>query len=135
MIEGIASKDVEIWWPYVQEYLNEALKYGLGEYSIDDIKNACISRNMQLWVNIGSNLEAACITKINKYPQTNILVILLLGGKSFDSWCDEGDYIMTAYAKENKCNHIQLFGRRGWINKMNKLNYDHKKMVLTKEIV
>ena len=79
MIEGIRSGEIEAWWPLVEEYLNAAMEYSLGEYSIADIKKSCISKNMQLWVKIGTEVEGAFITKISMYPQKNILCVLLLG--------------------------------------------------------
>ena len=67
MIEGIKGENVETWWSLVEEYLNTALKYSLGEYSIDDIKNLCISKDMQLWVKFDKEVQGAFVTKINKY--------------------------------------------------------------------
>ena len=73
MIEGIRSENVEGWWPLVEEYLIAALEYGLGEYSIEDIKKSCKSKNMQLWVNFDrEGVQGAFITKISMYPQKNI---------------------------------------------------------------
>ena len=72
MIEGIKGESVEAWWPLVEEYLNSALKHGLGEYSIADIKSACKSKDMQLWVKVGKKAKGAFVTKIAKYPQKNL---------------------------------------------------------------
>ena len=91
MIEGIKGENIEAWWSLVQEYLITALEYGLGEYSIGDIKKSCKSKNMQLWVKMNGNVEGALITKISKYPQKNILCDLLLGGNNFSRWRDEAD--------------------------------------------
>ncbi len=78
------------------------MKYSLGEYSIADIKKSCISKNMQLWVKIGTEVEGAFITKISMYPQKNILCVLLLGGKEFMTWRDEADALLNAFGKENE---------------------------------
>jgi len=138
LIEGIKGDNIEAWWPLVQEYLISALKYSLGEYSIGDIKSACKSKNMQLWVEMGKKAEGACVTKINQYPQKKVLVVLLAGGEIFGDrnfqLIEESEGLLTRFAKEKNCDYIQLFGRRGWIKKMNKLNYDHSRVVLTKEI-
>ncbi len=139
MIEGIKGDNVEAWWSLVQEYLITALKYGLGEYSIGDIKSACKSKDMQLWVKMGKEVKGAFVTKIAKYPQKNLLCVILLGGgeifgdRNFQL-IEESEGLLTRFAKEKNCDYIQLFGRRGWIKKMNKLNYDHSRVVLTKEI-
>jgi hypothetical protein len=138
LIEGIRSENIEVWWSLVQEYLISALEYSLGEYSIGDIKKACLTRDMQLWVEIGKEVEGALITKINNYPQKKVLVMMLAGGKVFADnnfkIIEESEELLTRFAKEKGCTYIQLFGRRGWIKKMNKLQYKHNRVVLTKEI-
>ena len=138
MIEGIKGESVEVWWPLVEEYLNAALEHSLGEYSITDIKSACKSKDMQLWAEIGKEVEGALVTKINNYPQKKVLVMMLAGGKVFADnnfkIIEESEELLTRFAKEKGCEYIQLFGRRGWVKKMNKLNYNHSRVVLTKEI-
>jgi len=114
LIEGIKGENIEAWWSLVEEYLITALEHGLGEYSIGDIKKSCKSRDMQLWVKLSKEVEGAFITKISKYPQKNILCVLLLGGKNFSRWRDEADVLLNAFGKENKCEYGELFGRKGW---------------------
>ena len=135
MIEGIKGESVEAWWPLVEEYLNAALKHGLGEYSIGDIKSACISKNMQLWVKIGTDVEGAFVTKIAKYPQKNLLCVILLGGKEFHRWRDEADALLNAFGKENNCEYIELFGRKGWGKVLKDINYKEITRLFAKEII
>ena len=134
MIEGIKGESVEAWWPLVEEYLNAALKHGLGEYSITDIKSACISKNMQLWVKIDKEVQGAFVTKISKYPQKNILCVLLLGGKEFIKWRDEADALLNAFGKENNCEYVELFGRKGWGKMLKDINYKEQTRLFAKEI-
>ena len=135
MIEGIKGESVEAWWPLVEEYLNAALKHGLGEYSTSDIKSACISKNMQLWVKIGTDVEGAFVTKIAKYPQKNLLCVILLGGKEFHRWRDEADALLNAFGKENNCEYIELFGRKGWGKVLKDINYKEITRLFAKEII
>ena len=134
MIEGIKGESVEAWWPLVEEYLNAALKHGLGEYSTSDIKSACISKNMQLWVKIDKEVQGAFVTKISKYPQKNILCVLLLGGKEFMTWRDEADALLNAFGKENDCEYVELFGRKGWGKILKDINYEEQTRLFAKEI-
>ena len=134
MIEGIKGESVEAWWPLVEEYLNAALKHGLGEYSTSDIKSACISKNMQLWVKIDKEVQGAFVTKISKYPQKNILCVLLLGGKEFIKWRDEADALLNAFGKENNCEYVELFGRKGWGKVLKDINYKEQTRLFAKEI-
>ena len=134
MIEGIKGESVEAWWPLVEEYLNAALKHGLGEYSTSDIKSACISKNMQLWVKIDKEVQGAFVTKISKYPQKNILCVLLLSGKEFMTWRDEADALLNAFGKENNCEYVELFGRKGWGKVLKDINYKEQTRLFAKEI-
>ena len=118
MIEGIKGESVEAWWPLVEEYLIAALKHGLGEYSITDIKSACKSKDMQLWVKVGKQAKGAFVTKIAQYPQKNILCVILLGGNEFNEWRDEADALLNAFGKEN---NIEIMGLE---QKAKKLIYD-----------
>lgn len=134
MIEGIKGESVEVWWPLVEEYLNTALEYSLGEYSIDDIKNACISKNMQLWVKIGKQAKGAFVTKIAKYPQKNLLIVILLGGDEFQEWRDEADALLNAFGKQNNCEYVELFGRKGWGKMLKDIDYKEVTRLFAKEI-
>jgi len=134
LIEGIKGESVEAWWPLVEEYLNAALKHGLGEYSTSDIKSACISKNMQLWVKIDKEVQGAFVTKISKYPQKNILCVLLLSGKEFMTWRDEADALLNAFGKENNCEYVELFGRKGWGKVLKDINYKEQTRLFAKEI-
>ena len=135
MIEGIRSENIEGWWPLVQEYLIAALEYGLGEYSIEDIKKSCKSKNMQLWVNFNKEgVQGAFITKVSVYPQKNILCVLLLGGNEFMKWRDEADALLNAFGKENNCEYVELFGRKGWGKMLNSIDYKEITRLFAKEI-
>ena len=134
MIEGIKSGDIEAWWPLVEEYLNAAMKYGLGEYSIEDIKKSCIQRDMQLWVKIDKEVQGAFVTKIAKYPQKNLLCVILLGGNEFIDWRDEADALLNAFGKEHNCEYVELFGRKGWRNMLKDIDYKEITRLFAKEI-
>ena len=135
MIEGIRSENIEGWWPLVKEYLTDALEYGLGEYSIDDIKKSCLSRDMQLWVKFDrEGVRGAFITKISKYPQKNLLCVILLGGEEFIEWRDEADALLNAFGKENNCEYVELFGRKGWGKMLKDINYREITRLFAKEI-
>jgi len=135
LIEGIRSENIEGWWPLVQEYLIAALEYGLGEYSIEDIKKSCLAKNMQLWVNFNKEgVQGAFITKVSMYPQKNILCVLLLGGNEFMKWRDEADALLNAFGKEKNCEYVELFGRKGWGKVLKDINYEEQTRLFAKEI-
>ena len=134
MIEGIKGESVEVWWPLVEEYLITALEYSLGEYSIDDIKNSCISKDMQLWVKLGKQTKGAFVTKIARYPQKNLLVVILMGGDEFEEWRDEADALLNAFGKQHNCEYVELFGRKGWGKMLKDIDYKEVTRLFAKEI-
>ena len=134
MIEGIRGENIDAWWHLVQEYLITALEYGLGEYSIGDIKKSCKSKDMQLWVKFDTEVRGAFITKIAKYPQKNLLCVILLGGKEFHKWRDEADALLNAFGKEHNCEYVELFGRKGWGKVLKDLDYKEITRLFAKEI-
>jgi len=135
LIEGIRSENIDGWWSLVEEYLNAALEYGLGEYSTGDIKESCKLRDMQLWVKFDKEgVQGAFVTKISQYPQMNILCVLLLGGNEFIKWRDEADALLNAFGKENNCKYVELFGRKGWGKVLKDINYKEQTRLFAKEI-
>ena len=134
MIEGIKGENIEAWWPLVQEYLITALEHGLGEYSIGDIKESCKSKDMQLWVKMDREVQGAFVTKIAKYPQKNLLCVILLGGDKFKEWRDEADALLNAFGKEHNCEYVELFGRKGWGRALKDIDYKEITRLFAKEI-
>jgi len=134
LIEGILSKDIDMWWGYVDGYIKSALEYGIDEYTSDDIRELCKNKQMQLWIKFDKNVQGAFVTQILKYPQMNILLVLLLSGKKFKSWRDEVDELLQRYGKDSNCKYIELFGRKGWGNYLKDINYKEQVRVYSKEI-
>ena len=136
MIVGIQSGEVDKWWSHVESYVAKALKYGVGEYTTDDIKQACKEAKMQLWVYADEKNRGVFITQILNYPQLNILLVLLLSGDNFKEWRDEVDELLTRYAKEKDCKFVELYGRKGWGKAfLSEINYKEQVRLFTKEIV
>ena len=136
MIQGITSDYVEQAWEYVEDYIADSLKHGVGEYTTDDIKQLCQSKQMQLWIKWDDEeVKGAFVTQILNYPQMKILLVLLLGGNDFIKWRDEVDEILIGYGKEHNCKYVEFFGRKGWKNYLKDINYNEQVRMFAKEIV
>jgi hypothetical protein len=136
VIHGIQSKDVNDAWQYAEEFIVDALKHGIGEYLPEDIKLMCQHQRMQLWIKWSDKGPiGAFVTQILNYPQLNVLLVLLLGGKTFLEWKTEIDEILVGYGKEHNCKYLELFGRKGWKNYLKDINYNEQVRMFAKEIV
>jgi hypothetical protein len=89
---------------------------------------------MQLWVKFDKEVQGAFVTKINKYPQKNLLLVILLGGDKFQEWRDEADALLNAFGKQHNCEYVELFGRKGWGKMLKDLNYNEVTRLFAKEI-
>jgi len=136
MIQGITSQFVEPAWEYVEDYIADALKHGIGEYLPEDIKIACKEQRMQLWIKYEEDkVKGAFVTQILDYPRVKVLLVLLLGGNEFIKWRDEVDEVLQRFGKEHDCKFVEFFGRKGWGNYLKDINYKEQVRMFSKEIV
>lgn len=136
MIQGIQSGEIDKWWVHVEPLITKALKYGIGEYTSEDIKQACEQQIMQLWVYADKKNRGVFVTQILNYPQLNVLLVLLLSGDNFKEWRDEVDDLLLRFGKEKDCKYVELFGRKGWGKAfLSDINYKEQVRMFSKEIL
>jgi hypothetical protein len=135
MIHGIQSTQVDEVWADVEHYINRSLKYGLGEYEAEDIKELCKARQMQLWIMFDGKVKGAIVTQILKYPQFSILLGLLISADNFIEWRDKVDETLIGFGKDKDCKYLEFFGRKGWGNYLKDINYKEQVRMFSKEIV
>jgi hypothetical protein len=91
---------------------------------------------MQLWIKWNDKGPiGAFVTQILNYPQLNVLLVLLLGGKEFLEWREEVDELLHRFGKEHDCKYVEFFGRKGWGNYLKDINYKEQVRMFSKEIV
>lgn len=134
MIQGIQSKDVEKWWQHCEPYIKDALKYGVGEYTPDDIKFMCQEQHMQLWIKWDNGVKGCFVTQVLNYPQFPILLVLLLASNNFN-WRDEADELLIKFGKDKGCKYLEFFGRKGWGKYLKDIGYKEQTRMFSKEIV
>jgi len=115
------SKDIEVrhvpteWvhavWPKVEKYVEQAVSQGLGEYSVDNVKNELASGQQTMLIGVKGENIVGCITiKVSNTPQQRIAYVTSYGGrlvttpelfKDVETWClSMGATKIQAYAKE-----------------------------------
>jgi hypothetical protein len=50
------------------------------------------------------------------------------------TWRDEADALLNAFGKENDCEYVELFGRKGWGKVLEDINYKEQTRLFAKEI-
>lgn len=120
------------WWvPYFlesQQLLLNALEYGDGTHSLEDVAMALNKDEMQFWP--GKN--TAIVTEILDYPQKKLIHVFLAAG-------DMNEVIrilpyIEKHGKKEGCQQLAMTGRKGWEKVMDKIYKLQTKVYLSTEI-
>ena len=130
VVTRVPSEDLEFIWSQVAPLLEKALDE---TYSIKDILYGLANDRMQLFISWNDNkIESAVVTEIAQYPQAKILRYFLAGGTNLDNWLERIQEKIEKFAKQNKCTHLEVAGRKGWVRKLK--GFSVKAYLLNKEI-
>ena len=130
VVTRVPSEDLEFIWSQVAPLLEKALDE---TYSIKDILYGLANDRMQLFISWNDNkIESAVVTEIAQYPQAKILRYFLAGGTNLDNWLERIQEKIEKFAKQNKCTHLEVAGRKGWARKLK--GFKMKVTILSKEI-
>lgn len=86
----------------------EALEYGLGTHSVDDVIAAVESGHMQFWPAANS----CAITEIVQFPQKRVLNVFAAAGDMDEIIAAMED--VAVWAREQGCDTFAASGRPGW---------------------
>ena len=120
------------WWvPYFlesEQLLLNALEYGDGTHSLEDVAMALDKDEMQFWP--GNN--TAIVTEIVTYPRKKIIHVFLAAG-------DMNEVIrilpyIEKHGKSEGCVQLAMTGRKGWEKVMEKIYNLQTKVYLSTEI-
>ena len=137
----IEANAVDIIWPHVEDLLQSAINFNLGEFTIEDIKEYLLNGRMNLWVvnNQEDGTILAAVTEFIQYPREKRLGILLVGAKknTIMKWfkqCWQEDSELLAFARENDVKRFEILARDGWIRLLPKIGFKKYCTVLTREV-
>jgi len=116
VILPIQAEDLDLYWPFVIEYISSALEHTDGEITLSEIHAAIANQTRQLWI-IKHNSEyiAAIVTQIYSYDGSNLKIgeVTMAGGSQHDIW-DHFTDVVGEWFKEQGCKFIDIIGRPGW---------------------
>ena len=119
-------------WERSKPFMVDALDRSGNEYNVDDVLRE-IEDDHAIFYPVENG---ATVFRIALYPQKRMLRIWLFGGivgtgrANLDTVMEAADF----HAKEHECDGIELVGRRGWEKVLKPYGYEHKRVVLIKEL-
>lgn len=134
-IRGIPANLVDHFWPFAEPFIKRALDHSAGEFRPLDLRDYCKDRVVQLWlVSENERIIAAITTEIINYPRKRHCRIVTLAGSKAPEWTGLADVIIGEWAKEQQCNAMEAYVRKGYVPVLAKYGYKHKYSAVFKEL-
>lgn len=133
----IPKDHIDDLWKRVSPMLQKAIDRNPGKYELIDIYSDCLTGVQALWVAFDEEsleLHGCCTTRVLEYPMSRVLLLEWLAGSDVADWADDGFRVMTAYAKDYKCQSMECVGRRGWEPMLKKNGWEVKAYQYSKEV-
>lgn len=134
-VRGIPATYIEHFWHFGVPYIKRALDHTYGEITHEDLKGMCLERDAQLWLAYKEGkIIGAGVTQIVIYPQMKVCRIITLAGTEFDGWKHVADQMITMWAREQGCDALEALTRKGFVPKLQEMDFKYKYAVLHKRI-
>lgn len=134
-VRGVPAQAVQQFWPLALPYIKRALEHTHGEVLPADLLARCLERDIQLWlISREKRIFGAATTEIVVYPQRKHCRIITIAGSDFDSWSGNAADQIEEWAREQGCDGMEAFVRKGFVGKLQQLGYRHKQSVVIKEL-
>jgi hypothetical protein len=133
----LSAKDAVYYWDAVTPLIIKGLKRTDGECSLKDYQDYIESQYWDLWIAVNldtKEIQGVAVTEIIEYPNFNELLMRMVIGKQFNKFLLETETQFQEFAKENNCKRLVLYGRKGWLRVLNKINWKEGYTVMTKNI-
>lgn len=133
-IEKVTWYSVPDLWPQVSPWISAALAHGGGGYTLSDIYENLLSRQMQLWqITDGSSLLAVAVTQAWMQPRVRVFDILAVGGRNVAAWEHLIDDLVS-YAQSKGFDEVRAHGRLGWHKQAERYGFDLLHAVYRKKL-
>ena len=134
VITDVNPEDVSHLWEDVEDFLQDALDHGRGEYSMGDIHLNLISGLMTLWIGYKDGKILSCaVCEIVNYPQKKVCYVVLAGGGFFGIWT-QASICIEDWAMANGATTMAAFTRRGVAKGMKEFDYREVYTVIQKDL-
>ena len=116
-VSTVPKEAVKHVWKDVEELLKKSVEdTSRGKINILDVLDGILRDIYVLWVVLDEedNMVAAITTRIATYPRRKAMVLDFVGGTKLHKWKDTVIKTIGRFAKENDCQHLEGYGRKGW---------------------
>lgn len=122
------------YWDYVKDDIERALNLDSNRINIEDVYEAIVNKEMQLWAIHDGDIHAVMTTEIAEYAQLKAVRIVTVTGKDCEQWLDLLIDTVSRWGAENGANAVEFIGRKGWEKVLTKYGFGETQVFMTKTI-
>lgn len=129
----IPTDKTEIVWRLAADHLKKAMDHSDGLVTLEESHKGVLNGSRQLWL-IWDEEEKKCRAALVTQMIKGVCLIWQLGGEGMRDWLHMLQDGLIAWAREQGCTGLHLYGRQGWLRVLEPLGWTQQLVVMHKEI-
>lgn len=121
MVELICVDPARVgeFWPYAKWLIKAAIE-ATDLSKFEDMEKQVLAGEQLLWLAVSDKIEAAATTKLSH----NVCTLVACSGENRSRWLPLLEEI-EAYARDEGCRCVRIFGRKGWQRVLTNYRVEH----------
>jgi hypothetical protein len=116
-------------WARCKHWIEDALEYDGGHYSIEDVWSEIVKGNATFW----PGKRSAVVSQFWNFPKARTCNHWLAGG-DMDELLNEMQPVIDNWARANGCTEVTIAGRVGWVRAMKPYGFEPIFTVIRKRL-
>ena len=135
-IKQVDIECVDVFWDKVKNWVYKVVVQSNGRHTLDSTYKLLKQGTMTMFL-ITDKKKLCAVYVIQKvyYPAKIVLGILFCGGSKVIREVKKIEKFFLNYAKEQKCDGLEIIGRKGWDKVIKKNNLEFKRTGFFYEVV
>ena len=135
-IKQVDIECVDVFWDKVKNWVYKVVVQSNGRHTLDSTYKLLKQGTMTMFL-ITDKKKLCAVYVVQKvyYPAKIVLGILFCGGSKVIKEIKKIEKFFLNYAKEQKCDGLEIIGRKGWDKVIKKNNLEFKRTGFFYEVV
>ena len=135
-IKQVDIECVDVFWDKVKNWVYKVVVQSNGRHTLDSTYKLLKQGTMTMFL-ITDKKKLCAVYVVQKvyYPAKIVLGILFCGGSKVIKEVKKIEKFFLNYAKEQKCEGLEIIGRKGWDKVIKKNNLEFKRTGFFYEVV
>ena len=135
-IKQVDIERVDVFWDKVKNWVYKVVVQSNGRHTLDSTYKLLKQGTMTMFL-ITDKKKLCAVYVVQKvyYPAKIVLGILFCGGSKVIKEVKKIEKFFLNYAKEQKCDGLEIIGRKGWDKVIKKNNLEFKRTGFFYEVV